>query len=72
MRYLIIDRNRAKQLGLTDSKHLQSGGTIIINENELMRLQYLSGTAEERAESENLTLLTLDEVKQVIKDKKYQ
>lgn len=66
MKYLIIDKLKAIDIGLHADHYQQSndGNRIIINENDLMNAYVTGPTLQDKAAILGIDILTLSELKQ--------
>lgn len=71
MRYIIIDKKKAINVGIETKTALVKDGKIIVNENTLLRNKNLTGTLEERASELDGVIYTNEKIKRIIKTAKY-
>lgn len=71
MRYIIIDKKKAINVGIETKTALVKDGKIIVNENTLLRNKNLTGTLEERASDLEGVIYTNEKIKRIIKTEKY-
>lgn len=71
MKYIIIDLEDASLIGIKRENHLHQNGKIIINQNELINNNNLTGTLEERAKVVNGKIYNRVKIKQIIKKYRY-
>lgn len=72
MRYAIIDKSKAVDVGINIKNTLRKEDKIIVNENTIMRNRILKGALTDRVERLEGEILTNEQAKQMIKTEKYE
>lgn len=67
MKYAIIDRERCRQIGINPLYRQQIGDKVVITEKELAFSSVQGDTLEDKAQGEGLELMTVNEVKDLVR-----
>ena len=67
MKYAIIDRERCRQIGINPLYRRQIGDKVVITEKELAFSSAQGDTLEDKAHEESLELMTVNEVKDFVR-----
>lgn len=67
MKYAIIDRERCRQIGINPLYRQQIGDKVVITEKELAFSSVQGDTLEDKAQREGLELMTVNEVKDLVR-----
>lgn len=67
MKYAIIDMERCRQIGINPLYRQQIGDKVVITEKELAFSSVQGDTLEDKAQGEGLELMTVNEVKDLVR-----
>ena len=67
MKYAIIDRERCRQIGINPLYRQIIGDEVVITEKELAFSSVQGVTIEDKAQREGLELMTVNEVKDLVR-----
>nr|DAH96867.1 MAG TPA: hypothetical protein [Caudoviricetes sp.] len=67
MKYAIINRERCRQIGINPLYRQQIGDKVVITEKELAFSSVQGETLEDKAQGEGLELMTVNEVKDLVR-----
>lgn len=70
MKYAIIDRERCRQIGINHLYRQQIGDKVVITEKELAFSSVQGDSLEDKAKEEGLELMTVNEVKDFVRQYK--